>query len=101
MNIDWAGFVVERISGLSLNQYFQKNIFAPLGIQNISFDPSPHMRENLVGQHLRFGDKTIETDHTLRRILDHKDGSFAFDSGGAGCFAKPKEYCRKTYVSSS
>ncbi|TVY65742.1 Acyltransferase mokF, partial [Lachnellula suecica] len=36
-NIDWAGLIVERISGLSLNDYCQKHIFAPLDIKNISF----------------------------------------------------------------
>lgn len=32
MNIDWAGLVVEAITGLDLDEYLQKNIFGPLGM---------------------------------------------------------------------
>lgn len=37
-SLDWAGFMVEQLSGLSLEDYFQKHIFKPLGISDISFD---------------------------------------------------------------
>lgn len=37
-SLDWAGFMVEQLTGLSLEDYFQQNIFAPLGITDISFD---------------------------------------------------------------
>ncbi|GAA6056335.1 hypothetical protein JCM3770_000675 [Rhodotorula araucariae] len=37
-NIDWLTLVIEAVSGLSLEAYFQKNIFGPLGISDISFE---------------------------------------------------------------
>ncbi|BGO97475.1 hypothetical protein RTBOTA2_001774 [Rhodotorula toruloides] len=40
-NIDWTSLIVESMSGLPLNEYFQKNIFAPLGIHDMSFMPNP------------------------------------------------------------
>jgi CubicO group peptidase (beta-lactamase class C family) len=36
INIDWAGILVERASGMRLNDYFLKNILEPMGIKNIS-----------------------------------------------------------------
>src|SRR5579862_5516096 len=34
--IDWAGRVVEKISGLDLEQYFQRNILQPLAMHDTS-----------------------------------------------------------------
>lgn len=35
VNIDFAGLALERITGLSLNEYCHKNIFEPLNLRNI------------------------------------------------------------------
>ncbi|BGP37734.1 hypothetical protein JCM10449v2_001656 [Rhodotorula kratochvilovae] len=40
-NIDWLTLVVEAVNGLDLETYFQKNIFGPLGITDISFAANP------------------------------------------------------------
>lgn len=37
--LDWAGLLVARISGLNLETYFQKHIFAPLDITDSTFWP--------------------------------------------------------------
>lgn len=99
INIDWAGIAVERASGLTLDEYFQKNIFQPLGIKDISFFPSKHMRENLVQARARFGNKVMDIDHPNRRAVWHADTdkSKVMCTGGAGCFAKPVEYCCKLW----
>lgn len=36
-SLDWAGRLVETISGLNLEEYFQRHIFAPLGMKDTSF----------------------------------------------------------------
>src|SRR5262249_897451 len=36
-NIDWAGRLVERISGETLEDYFQQHVFRPLGMPDTSF----------------------------------------------------------------
>lgn len=101
INIDWAGIAVERVSGMVLDDYFKKNIFEPLGIKNISFFPSQHMRENLVSAQSRAGGKPQDIDHPARRgvfLADDKDVKEKYMCiGGAGCFAKPAEYCRECY----
>jgi len=35
--VDWAGKLVETLSGMTLEQYFQRNIFGPLGMKDTTF----------------------------------------------------------------
>jgi CubicO group peptidase (beta-lactamase class C family) len=42
VGIDWAGKMVERVSGLDLETYFKKNIWGPLGVESITFHPQGH-----------------------------------------------------------
>ena len=53
INIDWAGQLVERVSGLKLNDYFQKHIFEPMGVKNINMFPTESMKKNLAWMHAR------------------------------------------------
>ena len=97
VNIDWAGNVVERASGMSLNDYFQKHIFQPLGIENINMFPSQQMKDRLVFLHQKENGKIRTRDHLLRRplICTQHEISQVYNSAGAGCFARPLEYCRE------
>ena len=38
--LDWAGKLVERITNETLEEYMKKNIWAPLGIIDITFWPT-------------------------------------------------------------
>lgn len=102
IGIDWSGIAVERVSKLTLDAYFKKYIFEPLGIKNISFIPTQHMRENLVTMQQKYPDGSFaDADHVYRRAIWHAERGAngkkdIFHSGGAGCFAKPAEYCRKS-----
>jgi CubicO group peptidase (beta-lactamase class C family) len=53
INIDWAGVLVERVSGLRLNDYFQKHIFEPMCLKNINMFPTESMRKDLAYMHAR------------------------------------------------
>jgi len=93
INLDWAGILVERVTGLTLNAYITQNIFKPLGLENISMFPSKEMKENLAYMNFRNPDGTLTyNDHILRAPLLAKSDKEFFNSGGAGCFAKPQEY---------
>lgn len=97
IGIDWAGEMVMRVSGLSLNDYMHQHIFKPLGLENISMYPTDDMKANLAHMHARQQDGTlVERDHMLRLPLiiaeEHKNQ--VFNSGGAGCFARPSDYAR-------
>ncbi|OTB16560.1 hypothetical protein K445DRAFT_316838 [Daldinia sp. EC12] len=98
IGIDWAGIVLERKTGLSLNEYIQKNICRPLGLENVNMIPTQSMKDNLAYMHHRQHDsKLIPRDHLLRRPLTAStpaEVADTFNSGGAGLFAKPQEYTR-------
>lgn len=90
--------MVERVTGQSLNEYFHRNIFVPLGLDNISMFPLASMKEKLAYMNQRDAHGQLSgRDHLLRRPLiaqTSDDIKTCFNSGGAGCFAKPQEYCR-------
>jgi len=53
INIDWAGKMVEKASGVKLDQYFRENIFGPLGMKDISFKLSPSQGARVASVHQR------------------------------------------------
>lgn len=44
-SLDRVGQIIERISGLSLEDYFHQNIFRPLGISKATFNPNLYPRQ--------------------------------------------------------
>jgi CubicO group peptidase (beta-lactamase class C family) len=93
-----AGLVVEELSGMSLDEYFRRYIFEPLGLRSMGLFPTDEMIKDLAYMHQKLPDGTLwEVDHLLRRSLRAKtseERSKIMNSGGGGCFAKPVEYCR-------
>lgn len=59
IGIDWAGRMVEEVSGMRLGAYFRQNILDPLGMDSVSFELTPKHRENLAGMHARTPDGQI------------------------------------------
>jgi methyl acetate hydrolase len=59
INIDWLGWVVEQISGLSLEDYFRAHILDPLGMRDTSFLVGPEQRVRLVSVHRRHADGAL------------------------------------------
>ncbi|KAF7626515.1 beta-lactamase family protein [Aspergillus flavus] len=96
IGIDWAGVVLERVTGQSLNDYFHQHIFEPIGLKHISMLPTEEMKANLAYMHQRAADGQISVrDHLLRRALTVKSESDIksyFNSGGAGCFSTAQDY---------
>lgn len=60
INIDWIGQAVERVSGQKLGDYFQENLFGPLGMKDTGFKLGPSQRQRLVGMHARGADGKLE-----------------------------------------
>lgn len=52
-NIDWAGLVVENITGRRLDEVFAERIFAPLEMHDSAFMLTADMRERLATLHQR------------------------------------------------
>ena len=97
-NLDWAGVIVERVTGLCLHDYCAQYIFNPLGIKNMSFFPPPEMRDRLAHMHQRYPDGHISTREHLHRAALYPDASShkneILNSAGAGLFAQPREYTK-------
>ncbi|KPI42611.1 Acyltransferase LovD [Cyphellophora attinorum] len=102
INIDWAGLIVSRITGKSLNDYFHDHIFKPLEIKNISMFPTPEMASRLAWMNFRdnsTGKLGLNLGgHIVREQLmaagDKSEEGRVFNAGGHGCFARPTEYTR-------
>lgn len=101
VGVDWAGTLIERVSGLTLNEYLQTHIFAPLNIHHISMFPTPQMRAQLAHMNHKTSDPANGTKcqpcaHPHRRPLVtpvNEQGS-VYNSGGAGLFARPTDYAQ-------
>lgn len=52
-NTDWAGFLVEAISGGDLEAYLKANVFGPLGMESVTFSPSDEQRARMIPLHHR------------------------------------------------
>ena len=59
-NIDWVGQVVEGITGLRLGEVFRQRIFAPLGIEDMTFEINDRLRSRVAGMHARHPDGRLE-----------------------------------------
>ncbi|KAF5976136.1 beta-lactamase-like protein [Fusarium bulbicola] len=98
--IDWAGVVLERATGLKLNDYLQERVLRPIGITEMSMFPTHEMRAKLAYMHQRGPDGTLRPcNHPLRRPLvvdpnDKVEIEKIFNSGGGGMFANPRDYCK-------
>ncbi|WP_372675175.1 serine hydrolase domain-containing protein [Aquicoccus sp.] len=58
-NIDWAGQVVEGITGKRLGEVFKTRIFDPLGIKDMTFELNDGLRQRLAGMHARGADGSL------------------------------------------
>ncbi|PYH85844.1 beta-lactamase family protein [Aspergillus uvarum CBS 121591] len=91
-------FQYGRVTGISLEEYFQAFILRPLGVENITFCPTDDMKANPAYMHQRAKDGSLSvTDHLYRYPLlpcSPEEGGKRCCMGGAGCFGKPVEYCR-------
>lgn len=101
--MDWVGVLVSRLSkGASLQEYMQKNLWAPLGIKDITFhwELNPSMQERRVALSRRQGpvdvwgmsenpdDKVAWTDEVL-----YQDPT-TDEYGGHGAIASATDYLK-------
>lgn len=99
-NIDWAGIILERVTGQNLGDYFAEHIFTPLGIspEGASMFPTKESQKHLAHMHQRdTAGQLKEREHLysgpLSQSSKDQQNSF-FQSGGAGLWSKPKEYVK-------
>jgi methyl acetate hydrolase len=69
ISIDWAGLMVEAVSGIKLDRYMKDNLFDPLQMPDTSFRIGPAMRPRKAAVHVRSaeGGGFTATDHELNQ----------------------------------
>lgn len=88
---DWAGRLVEKISGLSLEDYFRKNITAPLKMNRTWFNVPDSLTQFIVSRGRRGDDGAQPLVETPDRIPTKPVTEF---SGGGGLFSSPDDFTK-------
>ncbi len=87
INIDWAGKLVEAVSGQKLGAYLAAEVFEPLGMASTAFRISEKMRARLARIHQR-GEAGFE-------VLDLEiPQAPEFEMGGGGLYSTLGDYAR-------
>lgn len=86
IGIDWAGKMVEAVSGQTLDRYFQDNILGPLGMKDTSFKISPAQRARLASVHQRGADGALAPIEF--EIVQEPE----FHMGGGGLYGTAHDY---------
>lgn len=87
-NLDFAGKVVEAVSGMRLDGYFREQLFAPLGMTDTAFRIGDAQRERLVRVHSR------GSDGSLKPIPFEIEQNPEFHAGGGGLYSTAGDYVR-------
>ncbi|MEQ8230731.1 MAG: serine hydrolase domain-containing protein, partial [Gammaproteobacteria bacterium] len=90
IGIDWAGRIVEIVSGLKLADYLEQHFFTPLGMRDTAFELRPDMQERLVEAAAR------APDGALSRIDFEFPSDADFHMGGGGLYSTGPDYLRFT-----
>ena len=88
-NMDWAGQVVEGITGKRLGEVMQERIFQPLGMADTAFTMTPSMRSRLARIHQR------EPGGALTPLMELElPQEPEVHMGGHGLYSTVGDYCR-------
>ena len=88
IGIDWAGKMVEAVSGQRLGQYMKENLFDPLGMGDTAFRVSPEMQERLATVHVRGEDGAWAP----MEFMVEQDPEF--EMGGGGLYSTVGDYLK-------
>jgi methyl acetate hydrolase len=88
ISIDWAGRMIERVSGLKLGEYLQRNLFEPLGMNDTAFRITPSMRSRLAKIHQRNDDDSLTAGEL------EIEQSPENEMGGGGLYGTAGDYLR-------
>ena len=89
---DWAGRLVEIVSGQTLEQYFQSNILQPLGMHDTSFIMPADKFDRLVSRYDRQPDGSLKEEP---RVLPAPPAAF---NGGGGLYSTSADYIKFTQM---
>ena len=93
--VDLTGVIVERLSGMGLDEYLQTYIFEPLGMVDTFFEvPKQKMSRFLPNHYYDYGEKSLktvqETKEKYNAMSNYEDVSMF--SGGGGLVSTAMDY---------
>jgi CubicO group peptidase (beta-lactamase class C family) len=88
INIEWAGRLVEALSGKSLDAYFRDHIFAPLGMRDTGFVATSEQWARQAHVHQRRADGSLEAQPLPPPAVPE------FFAGGGGLVSTAPDYLR-------
>lgn len=87
----WAGKLVEKISGLDLENYFRKNITGPLGMNRTWFNVPDSLKQYIVSS----GSRGADGKQPLKESPDRIPTTIVTDfRGDGGLYSTPEDYTR-------
>lgn len=86
---NWAGKLVEKLSGLDLETYFRENITGPLGMDRTWFNLPEDLRQHVVSYGNRGGDGLGPLTEIPNRVPNNTVTDFR---GDGGLFSSPEDY---------
>jgi CubicO group peptidase (beta-lactamase class C family) len=93
-NTDILGYVVEKASGMPLDQFFRTRIFEPLKMADTSFFLPPEKRDRLATVYAASGGVLARAQDTGRFQGAYADGPRVTFSGGAGLLSTAPDFAR-------
>jgi methyl acetate hydrolase len=88
-NVDWAGQVVEGITGQRLGETMAERVFAPLDMTDTAFSMTPAMRERSAGMHARAADGSLKVMEGWELPQDPE-----VHMGGHGLYSTALDYAK-------
>ncbi|NKC14581.1 MAG: serine hydrolase [Gammaproteobacteria bacterium] len=88
IGIDWAGKMVEQVSGMTLGEYFSVRLTGPLGMTDTAFEHTPSMLGRAAGVHARMPDGSFSP-----MALPPPEAP-EFQMGGGGLHGTMRDYGR-------
>ena len=88
IGVDWAGLMIEEVSGRNLGEYFRDNIFEPLGMTSTGFEITDDMRARLASIHTRT--ETAQLEVFPFEITQQPE----FQMGGGGLYSTVRDFLR-------
>lgn len=94
--LDWTGRLVEKLTGLTLEEHMRRHIFAPLGMRDTTFWPDA--RADDAGFQTRRAQMAFRDDATGRAVQSRRPFNLSEGlteaAGGQGLFATMDDYVK-------